>query len=746
MTAGSSGPATHTPSFGKRLLDWLACVWDVVEDFLYVFMPARFSALIIVVCGVLLILEPQSQDVLVSLGEDDRAWHWVWFYLAVTVWAAGGWYWARIVLSIRFKPPKPPTCKNPKFLFGQERRIRFLVAHTPRTLGAAGYLLVAWALERASDLAGRAGDSEAADALGWNVLIAVALAVGFYVLATYRRKSVNAAVDQIDKLTLPGTGWLKAASGALRIHPQPQTDIPRPRDLPKPTKVLFWIFVGMWVLLFILSVTTRYLPSLLLRPEAIFLIGVGLWIPLGSLLALASRKHDVPFITLLIVWGLFWSMFNDNHAVRAIEGNPAAGGYGADRPDVVTAFERWRDAAPEPGPDEKRKPMVIVASAGGGSRAAYWTATVLGMIQDRFRNGRNGVGFDQHLFGLSGVSGGSLGIAVYRALLAVRTAALKPCRDKRNQANAFAACGQSAVAADFLGPTLTAMLYPDLLQRLIPWPMLPDRAQGLETAWERAWRETLDGQSNLFAEGFSKLWAGGAANRWTGPALFLNGTSVKTGRRIVTSNLNLDGTLVDGIDLFANWTGDIPLSTAVNNSARFPYVEPAGTLEGGGRQDRIVDGGYFENFGASTVEDILYALKQNDPTVWVGIRPIVVQISSDPGYAGLREPACDAPAGDPMQADGGAPMEFASEALSPLSTLFNTRTARGHLAAASLKRTVCGFEGVHIHFRLCVEGKKDVEAPLGWALSQAAQDRIRTAWEECGNQEALARLMSAIGG
>ena len=40
---------------------------------------------------------------------------------------------------------------------------------------------------------------------------------------------------------------------------------------------------------------------------------------------------------------------------------------------------------------------------------------------------------------------------------------------------------------DFLGATLAAGLYPDLVQRFLPGAFLPDRARALELAWESAW-------------------------------------------------------------------------------------------------------------------------------------------------------------------------------------------------------------------------------------------------------------------
>ena len=55
--------------------------------------------------------------------------------------------------------------------------------------------------------------------------------------------------------------------------------------------------------------------------------------------------------------------------------------------------------------------IVLIYGVLGGLRAAYWTATVLGELHDRIDH------FDQHLFAVSGVSGGSVGASVYRALI-----------------------------------------------------------------------------------------------------------------------------------------------------------------------------------------------------------------------------------------------------------------------------------------------------------------------------------------
>ena len=73
---------------------------------------------------------------------------------------------------------------------------------------------------------------------------------------------------------------------------------------------------------------------------------------------------------------------------------------------------------------------------------------------------------------------------------------------------------------------------------------------------------------------------------------------------------------------------DIRLSTAAHNSARFPIVSPAGEIRNRQHQivDRIVDGGYFENYGALGAMELAQAIRAIEPK----LAPFVLVISNDP--------------------------------------------------------------------------------------------------------------------
>src|SRR6516165_6005819 len=94
--------------------------------------------------------------------------------------------------------------------------------------------------------------------------------------------------------------------------------------------------------------------------------------------------------------------------------------------------------------------MLIVATAGGGIRAAYWTATVLEKLARDFE--KEG-GVRPYLFAISGVSGGSVGATAFDAALAQR--------DENQCAAGDATCplATTFLTADFLAPALASLFF-----------------------------------------------------------------------------------------------------------------------------------------------------------------------------------------------------------------------------------------------------------------------------------------------
>src|SRR5262249_11207634 len=110
-----------------------------------------------------------------------------------------------------------------------------------------------------------------------------------------------------------------------------------------------------------------------------------------------------------------------------------------DDAEVLAAWERsCRACGPAPG---RRPKLVVVATSGGGIRAAIWTAVVLGGLEQAMRHDDD---FAHHVRLITGASGGMVGAAHYVTTLG------RPGRDLSRVAE--------DVSKDFLTPVVRRMV------------------------------------------------------------------------------------------------------------------------------------------------------------------------------------------------------------------------------------------------------------------------------------------------
>jgi hypothetical protein len=627
----------------------------------YTLNLVRFSV-IILIAGVALLASGQGQDLLIRVGEDAQYGR---LLLGTTLWGASIWLWARVLLNIQLPdPPVDSTTMTPY------RR------WTPRVLGLLAFWLVAW------DASGAGGE---AASLVWPTLI---LGVVFFLLVTLRRSAAR-KLAHMRAGPLAQEHWLYVAEQSGRPeYPHIWTALRHGVGHFGLLMLLTGTALFIWGVVDPLSMGSAFDVVLLL-----FVWGTT-FLPLGSLISYYANRSGVPLLSLLLLAALLFSLWNDNHAIRALtEQRPDQ------RPTIDRALRDWSESNCAA---DGCKPFVVVATAGGGIRAGFWTGTVLGSLHQAVPS------FDQQLFAISGVSGGSVGATFYRAA-AIDTP--EQCRGER-----FRDCLLRALGEDYLAPLSAALLYPDLAQRFLPRPWLPDRAQALEQAWTEAFAAVFG------HEGLERSLVGlthDQGRAW--PALFLNATWANSGGRLVASSLQLgqDPGDPDAFsplpkDQLAVIGHDLRLATAAHNSARFPFVSPAGSWrdDAGEVAGRLQDGGLFENYGATTAMEILELAQRR---LGEDFRPLVILISSDPT---LPE--------DLHQIAPGPVKNFASELLTTLRTLFRTRVAHGDEAAVSLRRWAQTRQAPFAYFHMCPpEAVAGTEPPLGWALSGRAQRTIQ---------------------
>ncbi|MBY3489438.1 patatin-like phospholipase family protein [Rhizobium laguerreae] len=340
------------------------------------------------------------------------------------------------------------------------------------------------------------------------------------------------------------------------------------------------------------------------------------------------RISGIPILSLLVLCGLAFTLlgWNRNHEIRK-----DGGGSAPDHPLADGAFLEWLSNRPDLEAYEDRPyPVFVVTAEGGGLYAAYFTAAVLGALQDTCPR------FGPHVFAISGVSGGSLGAAVYASLASEAVQPLSACNFDAVKDQGLKERATKILGQEILTPLMAGTLFYDFFSSVLPFsiPAL-DRGRVFDDAIERLWSGQPSG--GLLSLPMHKAWRpDGMA-----PALILN-TYDLTGYGPVSVapfrlNLGVVGDFYEAAtdyslnDLHGSYPNDIRVSTAVGLSARFPIVTPEGTYArsvlytkpgsppGPPSSEnhiertevlRFVDGGYFDNNGAGAIYSLLTSLHQ----------------------------------------------------------------------------------------------------------------------------------------
>jgi len=597
---------------------------------------------------------------------------------------AGIWYSARNAYRLRY--PRWPHLSVP-----QAQRFRVWI---PRLLGASVPLLLAIGCM----IAWR-GATSAAERVPLPLL---ALKCGLLLLAS--TLLLWAFVKRIAILNR-----LRARAG---LAPLPATaDQPQVNELHELGRAPIVLLCTALVLNLVLMIAIVYDAETLspLGPATIVLLAGLFFCVSGGTGTLFADRFGLPLLSALVALATLWQMLgvNDNHLVRQHAGmstHSLSAGPALQRARFDEYLAAWlKVRCPGAGPCV----VVLVSAEGGGVRAAAWTHLVLAELDARTQGE-----FSRRWFAGSGVSGGSLGLATH-AVSRLGTAASADV----DAATAF-------YATDFLSPTLANLFFVDLVtQRLLPIALFDDRGRALSRAWERAAELHLG--SSMLAAPFSALYKrpDGTIDV-SAPLLLLNSTAVDSGARVVQHGLDAlpgadRGAWPGAIDGSTVLSAALPLSEAALNSARFSYVSPAGTVGEGSVRLQLVDGGYFENSGTTSLLDLIEAIRRGaDRELVFRIVHISNDVAAVPFSVQTGEPGDIADACPDTRPAASTP---SGELRAPVNALLATRAARGDYARRMLLRSL-GERDRLWHFRLCDAGR---QLPLGWTISREGLDEMR---------------------
>jgi predicted acylesterase/phospholipase RssA len=354
---------------------------------------------------------------------------------------------------------------------------------------------------------------------------------------------------------------------------------------------------------------------------------------------------------------------------------------------------------------------VVVAASGGGIQAAAWTATVLSRLHAEVPGD-----VAHRIRVISAVSGGSVGTMYFVDAFDRGTLDATTLR-----ARVF-----EPAAASSLDDIAWGFVYPDFLRLFAPFASWMDRGHAAEMAWSRFGRVT-----ELLSS-----WRPDtrAARR---PAVLFNATAAENGSRVVLGTTDLQQGLRGRMDFYDVYAGhDVPIVTAVRLSASFPYVSPAARAAGPlpvSKTFHFVDGGYYDNFGISSLADwLLEAMPLRADRV---TRILLVQIrgpigATDPVATGRRRGAL-------------------YQALAPLATVARTR-ATGQISHNNAElRLLCEVaRGRGVTLDTAVFQYPDPDTPLSWHLTVAEKDAVWRAYGRCQDRgrPCEARVRDFVGG
>jgi hypothetical protein len=636
------------------------------------------------------------------------------------------------------------------------RRARFLKSiekYAPRVLGLAAFVAMFFACIRAlrnlPDLSRLNVDAGPIQQNLYLIMGALFLLAVLFLLYTVKRQDIAKTkfVGLIDK----AANWLLRL---LRIeglaHWLPSRRNARGRNVGPLFLILIAILFCV-IPIFFPANAARYIPLALFIPFVI-----GGWLPILSLLSGLGRRMRVPIIT--IVLAILWigpAYFGEGYGVRRIENTADQIERISKKKSASTlenslrsmqlqeALTLWMGANDCEGAAWKCPRPIIVVASGGASRAGFFTASIVGALLDSQNykvkadskpHGLTPKDIQKRIFAFSTVSGSSVGaVMTVSAMAAAGKEMAQPCGkkvlakywhafpDKDREIANWRDCLEALMTGDYLTPAFSGFMFRDVFRI---FSFLPDRATLLEESWEQHFSAVIKDPKNegsLACIGslecpFRSLRP--TNTRWL-PLLVLNGTSVTTGQRIVTSILEWPAkkdddpskqnpkraegicglqpreyrcALFDNTFLYHWLAGirhpakDIAISTAALNSARFPLISPPGEIfaevkDEDGKdvrtmRDRVVDGGYFENYGALTALELVTAIQALHPA----LAPFILSLTNDPE---IPLPFAFDPSNAP-----GTENSLAIDITGPVDAIMNARSATGYITLIGIEKVM----------------------------------------------------------
>lgn len=385
----------------------------------------------------------------------------------------------------------------------------------------------------------------------------------------------------------------------------------------------------------------------------------------------------------------------------------------------IALLNNWKKNTGEAKPH-----MILLNVSGGGSRSASWTFEVM-----RYLDSLTGRNFTSHTALITGASGGMVGAAYYRALIA------KYSITDLDDTKYF-----GAITSDLLNKLSFTATTNDIFLRYrsrkdLGKSYIYDRG----VAFEEDLNENTSYELNKRLSDFRQLESEGKI-----PVMIFSPMIVNDGRRLLISSQSLSfmtgrKTTIHGLkssyenlDIHAllkhNQVDSLKLTSVLRMSATFPYVLPMVSLPTTPAIE-VMDAGTRDNFGVKSMEEFLYAMRDWVKENTSGIT--VVQIRDTRKLLGGQEPE---------------QIGFLQKLTQPVFNLYTNFPRTQDFDQEELLREIGLNAGVpmsYISFNLR-EFTKD-RISLSWHLTTSEKVRIKRALDSEGNKASLKIFLKIPG-
>lgn len=412
-----------------------------------------------------------------------------------------------------------------------------------------------------------------------------------------------------------------------------------------------------------------------------------------------KRKYYPSFKFLILLWVCFCSYINDDHPLRLL---PESGSLvsNVSLAQNLESFSRYTNQKTD---TTLKKTIVFVSVDGGASRTGFFGATMLSVIQDSIP------AFKKHIFAYSNISGGALGANIFYSLTQIGIKQ-KIADPTSHTDSSYKAQTNNFFKRDFLSPAIGTFAFGESVGYFLPFYVEKfDRGVALEKEWIDAWKGIMpmlnNSRTNILEKGAKSVMEIKQDNRFH-PVMFINTHEVETGKRAIYSNVIVEDSVFAGVsNLNKMLKKDLPYSSAILLSARFPLISPAAKVQKNDFVKRhYVDGGYFESTGTLTLYESLRALEDSLKKHY---NVFVLHLESDQEE-------------EPKENRG---VSFLNEFSEIIHGAVNDRSGHTLFAVANLKNYVNKTYGKGHYISLKV-GSSMLDVPLNWALSKKAMQKV----------------------